>query len=61
MGDTGKLEELIRRIEADGQLTKDEINELNAALLADDKLSSDERMLLEGVLAKLRRGEIKEV
>jgi len=61
MGDMGDLEELIRRIEADGQLTKDEINELNAALLADDKLSSDERMLLEGVLAKLRRGEIKEV
>ena len=56
-----KLEALIERIEEDGQITKDEINELNDALLEDGKLDDEERVLLNRLLAKLQRGELKEV
>jgi len=54
----GKLEELIARIEADGQITKDEINELNDALLEGGTLTDDDRALLNHLLAKLQRGEL---
>ncbi len=56
-----KLEALIARIEEDGQITKDEINELNDVLLEDGKLDDEERFLLNRLLAKLQRGELKEV
>lgn len=57
----GKLEELIKKIEADGQVTREEFEELNSAMIADGKLTDDERMMLEQVFSKIRRGELKEV
>jgi len=56
-----KLEALIARIEQEGQITKDEINELNDALLEGGGLTDEDRALLNRLLAKLQRGELKEV
>lgn len=54
------LEHLVRRIETDGVVTRAEIHELNRGLLREG-LTAEARMLLDGLLAKLKRGELKEV
>ncbi|MBN1269528.1 MAG: hypothetical protein JXB04_08075 [Kiritimatiellae bacterium] len=61
MSELAEIEKLIRRIEADGKVTREEIEELNGLLIRDQKMTSDERMLLEGLFAKIRRGEVKEM
>gem|GEM_PF-3680654 len=54
------LEQLVRRIEADGIVTRDEIHELNRALLREG-LTIGARALLDEIIAKIKRGELKEV
>jgi len=55
------VRELFKRIEADGVITKDEIIQINSALMADGKLDFEERGLLQKMTEKLRNGELKEV
>ena len=55
------IEELVKRIEADGKLTKQELQEFHNAVLEDGEVSSEELMILQGIVTKLTRGKLKEV
>lgn len=54
------LQKLVERIERDGVITKDEVQQLNAALLEGGSIGAEDRIILNRILAKLRTGEIRE-
>ena len=54
------IEKLVERIVADGKLTRDELKELHEAIMADGEVSSEEMMILQSLVARLARGELKE-
>lgn len=54
------IEGLVDRITEDGILTRNELKELHEAIMADGEVSSDEMMILQELVAKLSKGELKE-
>jgi len=55
------IRKLFERVEADGIITKDEIKEINAAMMKDGVLDFEERGLLQKMTEKLKNGELEEV
>ena len=55
------IRKLFERVEADGVITKDEIMEINSAMMQDGVLDFEERGLLQKMTEKLRNGDLKEV
>ncbi|MFC1671499.1 hypothetical protein ACFL01_00035 [Planctomycetota bacterium] len=54
------LEDLVKRIEADGTITRAELRELHEAIMEDGVVTSEELMVLQGIVNKLSRGELEE-
>lgn len=59
--DQNEIIKLISDIEADGKITRDEIKKLHAAFMNNNQLDDHERALLQKLIGKLQRGELKEV
>ena len=55
------IKKMFERIEADGVITKEEIRQIHETIAADGTLDFDERHLLEQMVEKIKRGELKEV
>jgi len=57
--DISSVQAIVRRALADGKLTSQENDEIEAAILADGVISDPELQLLEMIGRKVRSGEIQ--
>ena len=57
--DLAPLEMLKARIEADGVITSKELDDLHQVLMTDGVLGSEEQMILQGIVDKIRSGKLK--
>jgi len=57
----GTIEELAAKIEAGGVITQEEVEQIESAVMAGEKLTSGEKRLLLGIIRKLRGTEQKAV
>lgn len=55
------IEMLVDRIVSDAKLTRDELQELHDAVMADGVLSSEEWVIIQGIITRLTKGELQEV
>ena len=54
------IEDLSKQICSDGIVTRSELAQLHSAITADGSLSSEERMILEDIVSKLRMKKLRE-
>ncbi len=54
-----EVKAIAERALADGTLTQAELDEIMAAIMADDRISDEEQELMASIQQKVLRGEIK--
>lgn len=57
--DIHEVRALVERALEDGRLSLEEMNDIEAAIMADDLVTDEEKQLLEEIRLKVLRGDVK--
>ncbi len=57
--DIHEVRALVERALEDGRLSLEEMNDIEAAIMADDQVTDEEKQLLEEIRLKVLRGDVK--
>jgi hypothetical protein len=57
--DIHEVRALVERALEDGRLSLEEMNDIEAAIMADDLVTEEEKQLLEEIRLKVLRGDVK--